>query len=41
MAAAVFGWVDWLAIPTRTQAKAIGHWHGLGNVVVLTAFAAS
>jgi len=25
----------------RTQAKAIGHWHGLGNVVVLTAFAAS
>jgi uncharacterized membrane protein len=41
LAAAVFGWVDWLAIPSRTRARAIGLWHGLGNVVVLTAFAAS
>lgn len=39
--AAVFGLIDWLAIPSGTRAKAIGAWHGLGNVVVLVLFAAS
>lgn len=32
--AAVFGLVDWLAIPARTRAKGIGALHGIGNVVV-------
>ncbi|HYU78258.1 MAG TPA: DUF2231 domain-containing protein [Vicinamibacterales bacterium] len=39
--AAVFGTVDWLAIPNKTRAKAIGLWHGLGNVVVVALFAVS
>jgi uncharacterized membrane protein len=38
LVAAVFGLIDWLAIPLRTRAKAIGLWHGLGNVVVLGFF---
>jgi uncharacterized membrane protein len=33
--AAVFGFWDWLHIPDGTRAKAIGIWHGVGNVVVL------
>src|SRR5215213_5910341 len=37
--AAVFGLVDWLAIPGGTRAKAIGLWHGGGNVVVVGLFA--
>jgi uncharacterized membrane protein len=39
--AAIFGLIDWLAIPSGTRAKAIGAWHAVGNVVVLTLFAAS
>ena len=39
--AAVFGLVDWLAVPAGTRAKRIGLWHGLGNVVVVALFAAS
>jgi uncharacterized membrane protein len=38
LAAAVFGWVDWMAIPGGTRAKRIGLWHGLLNVAVLTLF---
>jgi uncharacterized membrane protein len=38
LAAAVFGWLDWIAIPGGTRAKRIGLWHGLGNVVVLALF---
>jgi uncharacterized membrane protein len=38
--AAVFGLIDWLAIPPRTRAKRIGLIHALGNVVVLGLFAA-
>ncbi len=41
LAAAVFGLVDWLAIPRRTRAWRIGLLHGGGNVIVLAAFAAS
>jgi uncharacterized membrane protein len=39
--AAVFGFWDWLAIPNGTRAKAIGLWHGAGNVVVVGLFAVS
>jgi uncharacterized membrane protein len=39
--AAVFGLIDWLAIPPDTRAKAIGMWHGGGNVAVVGLFAAS
>jgi uncharacterized membrane protein len=38
---AVFGLIDWFAIPTGTRAKAIGLWHGLGNVIVILLFAIS
>jgi uncharacterized membrane protein len=41
LAAAPFGWIDWLAIPDKTRAKAIGFWHGVGNVIVMLLFAAS
>jgi uncharacterized membrane protein len=39
--AAVFGLIDWLAIPTGTRAKSIGLWHGLGNVAVVALFGLS
>ena len=39
--AAVFGLMDWLAIPTGTRARRIGLWHGAGNVVVVVLFALS
>jgi uncharacterized membrane protein len=41
LAAAIFGLVDWLAIPPNTRAKRIGRLHGLGNLVVLVLFALS
>jgi uncharacterized membrane protein len=39
--AAIFGFVDWLAIPSGTRAKRIGALHGIGNVIVVSLFAAS
>jgi len=36
--AAVFGFIDWLAIPQDTRAKRIGAWHGGGNVVIVLLF---
>ena len=39
--AAVFGLLDWLAIPSGTRAKAVGAVHGGGNVVVVLLFAVS
>src|SRR5437588_4515340 len=36
--AAVFGFWDWLAVPGGTRAKAVGLWHGVGNVVVVGLF---
>ena len=39
--AAVFGFVDWLAIPSGTRAKSIGLYHGLVNVVVVLLFVGS
>jgi len=41
LAAALFGLIDWLAIPADTRAKAIGLWHGGANVIVVGLFAAS
>jgi uncharacterized membrane protein len=38
LAAALFGWIDWFAIPGRTRAKRVGLAHGVGNVVVLGLF---
>jgi len=37
--AAVFGFIDWLAIPSGTRAKRIGLLHGVSNLVVVTLFA--
>ena len=39
--AAPFGLVDWLAIPKGTRARAIGLWHGAGNLLVVLLFVAS
>ena len=39
--AAVFGLVDWLAIPAGTRAKYIGLLHGAGNVLVTLLFIVS
>jgi uncharacterized membrane protein len=39
--AAVFGLLDWLAIPKDTRAKGVGMWHGIGNVVIVGLFAIS
>lgn len=39
--AAVFGYIDWVNIPTNTRAKQIGGMHGLGNVVVVLMFGIS
>ncbi|HEU4887954.1 MAG TPA: DUF2231 domain-containing protein [Thermoanaerobaculia bacterium] len=41
LAAAVFGFIDFLAIPSGTRAKRLGRLHGLGNVVVVVLFAVS
>ena len=41
VAAAPFGLIDWLAIPSGTRASRIGFLHGFGNVVVLGLFALS
>ena len=39
--AAIFGFVDWLALPNGSRAKNIGLWHGLGNVLIVGLFAVS
>jgi uncharacterized membrane protein len=39
--AAVFGAVDWLAIPAGTRAKRVGALHGIANVVVVALFIGS
>jgi uncharacterized membrane protein len=38
LVAAVFGLIDWLAVPSGTRAKTIGLWHGVGNVVIVALF---
>ena len=39
--AAVFGAIDYLAIPAGTRARRVGAAHGIGNVAVLALFAGS
>jgi uncharacterized membrane protein len=41
LCAAVFGVIDWLAIPRGTRAWGIGLWHGGTNAVVVLLFAIS
>jgi len=41
LAAAVFGLIDWLGIPSGTRAKRIGAFHGVGNLVVVGLFTLS
>jgi uncharacterized membrane protein len=41
IAAAIFGWIDWMAIPDGTRAKRIGLVHGLGNVMVIVLYGLS
>jgi uncharacterized membrane protein len=41
LAAALFGLIDWLAIPKGTRAKRIGAFHGGGNLIVVLLFALS
>src|ERR1041384_3945184 len=41
LCAAVFGLIDWAAIPTGTRAKRIGLYHGATNVIVVLLFAGS
>jgi uncharacterized membrane protein len=36
--AAVFGLIDWLAIPAGTRAKRLGLWHGGGNATIVVLF---
>src|ERR1041384_6836091 len=39
--AAIFGFIDWSALPNNSRAKNIGLWHGLGNFVIVVLFAVS
>lgn len=39
--AAIFGFIDWLALPNGSRAKNIGLWHGIGNVVIVLLFIGS
>jgi uncharacterized membrane protein len=41
LAAAIFGFWDWLGIRGGTRAKRIGAWHGIGNLAIVLLFAAS
>ena len=41
LTAAVFGLIDFLAIPSGTRAKRVGTLHGIGNVIIVVLFAAS
>jgi uncharacterized membrane protein len=41
LVAAVFGAIDYLAVPGGTRARRVGAVHGLGNVVVVVLFAGS
>ena len=39
LAAALFGWLDFFAIPSGTRAKRVALLHGTGNVLVLVLYA--
>ncbi|MFI5257534.1 MAG: DUF2231 domain-containing protein, partial [Gemmatimonadales bacterium] len=38
LVAALFGFIDYLAVPTSTRAKHVGRLHGVGNVLVVVLF---
>lgn len=38
LSAAIFGFIDWLALPKDSRAKGIGMWHGIGNVTIVVLF---
>lgn len=38
LAAALFGFVDWLSLPGGTRAKSVGAFHGLGNALIVVLF---
>ena len=38
LAAAIFGFRDWLAIPAGSRAKRIATWHGAGNGLIVVLF---
>lgn len=38
LAAAIFGAIDWFALPSGTRAKSVGFLHGVGNVVIVVLF---
>ncbi len=39
--AAIFGFIDWLGLPSNSRARQIGGMHGLGNFVIVVLFAVS
>ena len=39
--AAVFGLIDWMAVPVNTRAKRVGAWHAGINVLMLVLFSGS
>jgi uncharacterized membrane protein len=41
LAAAIFGFIDWWAIPRNTRARRIGLYHGTGNLVIVLLFIVS
>src|SRR5258708_40103155 len=41
LAAAAFGFMDWLSLPVGTRARGVGALHGLGNVLVVGLFLVS
>lgn len=41
LGAALFGFIDWLGIPSGTRAKQVGLVHGVGNVVIVGLFSVS
>ena len=41
LVAALFGLIDYTKVPRGTRAKRVGAMHGIGNVIVVTLFAAS
>ena len=39
--AAIFGFIDWLGLPSNSRARNLGAWHGIGNFVIVVMFAVS
>ena len=39
--AAIFGFIDWLGLPSNSRARNLGAWHGIGNFVIVVMFALS